>query len=457
MDGDLENANREGLVGYIKELLGDIAALEARVAELEAQNEQLRQQLGKKQPPHWAKPNRPQPSEPRFLRRKRAPEHNRGRRREEPTRIEYHALEHCPECSYRLRGESVDYVRQVVEIPEPAPVEVVEHRVLKRYCPHCEQWRSPKLDLVGQVLGQGRMGVRLISLIAYLRNGRRYTIEAIQEYLRTIHRLSIARGEVVELLHQVRRSQEPAVEGLKEQARASPILHGDETGWRENGRNGYIWGFFTPEGVRYYEYDRSRGQVVPKRILGGKVAGHLVTDFYASYNDIVGNHQRCWAHLLRDLHDLKEAHPQEEEVLGWAGAVRKLYDEAQDWLQANPEPRSEEREGKYVGLVERIHQLGLQYAQVKHPCRALAKRILRHEPELFQFVLVAGLSANNNLAERSLRPLVVIRKISGGSRSDEGTKTRMALASLFETWRAQGLNSFVECFKLLSQPSPAPT
>jgi len=59
------------------------------------------------------------------------------------------------------------------------------------------------------------------------------------------------------------------------------------------------------------------------------------------------------------------------------------------------------------------------------------------EPALFQLVLVPGLSADNNLAERSLRPLVVIRKISGGSRSDEGTKTRMALASLFETWQAR--------------------
>jgi len=53
--------------------------------------------------------------------------------------------------------------------------------------------------------------------------------------------------------------------------------------------------------------------------------------------------------------------------------------------------------------------------------------------QVFQFVLIAGLSADNNLAERSIRPLVVIRKISGGSRNAEGTKTRMALASLFET------------------------
>ncbi len=94
----------------------------------------------------------------------------------------------------------------------------------------------------------------------------------------------------------------------------------------------------------------------------------------------------------------------------------------------------------------------MQFARTKkHACQALCKRLLRHEDELFQFVFVAGLSTDNNLAERSIRPLVVIRKISGGSRSPEGTKTRMALASLFETWQARGLNPFDECLRLLSQ------
>ena len=96
--------------------------------------------------------------------------------------------------------------------------------------------------------------------------------------------------------------------------------------------------------------------------------------------------------------------------------------------------------------------MGLAYARMKkHPCQALAKRLLRHQDELFLFVLLEGLSADNNLAERSLRPLVVARKISGGTRSSEGSKTRMALASLFETWRARALNPFMQCFSLLAQ------
>ena len=429
--------------------------LEEEVVLLRAENlwlkRQLAQALGRiaelekgqhSPPPPFVKANRPKREEPKKSRRKRAAEHNHSRRREEPTQTVEHVLERCPECNYRLSGTSLDYSRQVIELPPPQPVEVIEHRVIKRYCPSCESWRSPKLDLKGQVIGQGRMGVVLASLIAYLRQTLRLPIRRIQDYLKTIHQLTISSGEIVELLHHVRRASVEVVKGLKGEVRASAVKHGDETGWRENGRNGYIWCFATPgeQGVRYYEYDHSRGQGVVKRILGERGYGHLVSDFYAGYNDYAGKQQRCWVHLLRDLHEVKEAHPQEGEVVEWAKAVRQLHDEGQEWLEkgtdppdwgASGNPPEEQREMKYVSLMEEAHQLGLRYAQRKgHPCQALAKRIVRHEDELFQFVVVPGLSADNNLVERSIRPMVVVRKISGGTRSTEGTKTRMALANL---------------------------
>ena len=100
-----------------------------------------------------------------------------------------------------------------------------------------------------------------------------------------------------------------------------------------------------------------------------------------------------------------------------------------------------------------VERLGLLYAREQHPCRALAKRILRHQDELFQFVLVAGVAADNNLAERSLRPLVVVRKISGGTRSPKGSRTRMILASVFATLKARGLNPYTECLALLQTKS----
>jgi len=67
---------------------------------------------------------------------------------------------------------------------------------------------------------------------------------------------------------------------------------------------------------------------VAKRILGTDFAGHLVSDFYGGYNDLAGAHQRCWIHLLRDLHELKEEQARNSEVQEWALAVRSLYDVA---------------------------------------------------------------------------------------------------------------------------------
>jgi transposase len=438
-------AENTDLRARVTELEQHLAAALARIAELEQQ---------RRDPPPFVKPNRPPPGDPKRPRKKRAPEHNRGRLRELPTRSEPHTLDRCPDCNYRLQGQSVDYRRQVIDLPPPQPLEVVEHLVIKRWCPKCRRWRSPQLDLTGQVLGQGRIGVRIASLIAFLSQTLRLPIRRIQAYLHTLHHLTLSAGELVELRHQVRRTLQPTVETLKQQARASPILHGDETGWRENGVNGYIWAFSTPgeETVRYYDYDHGRGQAVVKRLLGGQFTGHLVSDFYCGYNVYAGKHQRCWVHLLRDLHQLKEQYADDAVVVQWAQDVRALYDEAQTWLQTQTQPSQAAREQLYVSLVARTHSLGLTYARAKnHPCQALAKRLLRHEDELFQFVLIVGLSADNNLAERSIRPLVVIRKISGGSRSAEGTKTRMALASLFETWQARRLNPFDECLKLLSQ------
>jgi transposase len=472
-----------------------LAQLRASYQRLEAENQELRGQVaelerllaevtkGRGDPPSFVRANRPKREGPKPPRKKRASEHNRVRRRDSPSRTVVHAYERCPDCNYRLSGETLDRVRQVIELPEPLPVEVTEHRVVKRYCPACEGFKSPPLDLAGQVLGQGRMGVRLASLVVYLRITLRLPIRQIQSYLETIHRLRVSVGEIVYLLDQVRETTKASVEGLRDEARKSRVLHADETGWREDGRNGYIWSFSTPgtpdgsggskDAIRYYERDQSRGQPVVRRVLGNQFKGVLVSDFYVGYNDYECRKQRCWGHLLRDLHDLKEQHkveehkveehPEDSEAVSWAQAVRALYDEAESFLAAEPKPSQEARERKYVSLVERVHALGLEHAQDQaHPTHALCKRLVRHEDELFQFVLVEGLSPNNNLAERSIRPMVVIRKISGGSRSDSGSKTTMALASLLETWRVRGLNPFTECLKLLSQkpvqtplPSPA--
>lgn len=435
-----------GLRGQVRELQQGLTAAEERIAELERT---------KKEPPVFIKPNKPKGEGPKAPRRKRAAERNHARlRAEQVTRREEHHIARCPACQCKLRKEREAWRRQVIDLPPPQAVEVTEHVVYKGYCPRCGVWKHARPALGGQVVGQRRFGARLMVLVGYLSQSLRLPQEEIQRYLQMVHGLQVSVGAIADLRRGLAERLRPVVEELKEQLRGSAIVHGDETGWREDGRNGYVWAFSTPgeEGLRYYRYAFSRGQQVVAEVLGEEFQGVLASDFHGAYNVYRGRHQRCWVHLLRDLHALKEAYPAEEGVQAWAQAVRALYDRGQAFVQAG-EQRAGEREQLYVALVGETERLGLLYARAKHPCRALAKRLLRHQDELFQFVLVAGLAADNNLAERSLRPLVVARKISGGTRSAQGSETRMLLATVFATLAARGQNPLTGCLALIAENS----
>lgn len=434
--------------------------LEEENAQLRAENQQLQEQLRqallrieelekqKTPPPSFAKANVVKPKEKK-ARKKRSPEQNGVRRRQEPTQIIEHPIQVCPDCQGRLSGISLARRRQVIEIPPPQPVEVREHQVYKGWCSYCGKWQQAPLHLEAEVVGQGRLGVGISSLIAYLRFVLRTPIRQIGVYLAQLHQVALSTGEIVEVLHRLEKYTRGAVEMLKEQVRASPLVHADETGWREDGRNGYVWSVSTPEGLRYFEYHHSRAGQVIQSLLGEDFKGVLVCDFYGGYNDLACPHQRCWVHLLRDVHDLKQTHPGEAAVQAWSEALITLYRAAVSLTGAG--------ESAYEELLVQARVLAGQYASSKaHPCRALAKRLLRHQDELFQFVLRTGVPADNNLAERSIRPLVVTRKVSGGSRSAKGSTTRMGLASLFATWQAQGLDVLAQCRLVLSLPSPLP-
>src|SRR5919197_1699326 len=208
-------------------LHAELAAAQARIAELEKR---------KTPAPGFVKANteRKNRAQPR---KKRAPEHNAGRPRAAPTQTVQHAYERCPDCGYLLRGQSIARTREVIDLPPPPPVVVTEHQILKRYCPVCQCWQVPSPDWHGQVLGQGRLGVRLVSLLAYLRTEARLPVRTIQECLATLHRVHLSTGAIVDLLERLREATEEERNALLAQARASPLAHMDETGWRGDGPN----------------------------------------------------------------------------------------------------------------------------------------------------------------------------------------------------------------------------
>jgi transposase len=447
-------AQNRALQEQVRVLSVQNAALQEQVRVLSEQNAALQEQLGgrvEKEPPAFIKPNKPKREGPKAPRRPRAKEYDRGRKRAEVvTRREEHHIARCPECGGKLCKEQEGWQREVIDLPPPQAAEVTEHVVYKGYCRRCEAWKYAAPCEAGAMVGQRRFGSRLTALIGYLTESLRLPYEAIRSYLQTIHGVELSVGAIADLRRRLAEQLQPTVEGLKAELRGSAIVHADETGWREDGQNGYVWVFSTPgeQGVRCYFFDPSRGRQVVEEVLGERFQGVLGSDFYGAYNVYRGKHQRCWVHLLRTLHELKEEHSGDETVQTWAQQLRALYDRAQAFVRAGPQSPGE-REKLYLTLVSEVERLGLLYAREEHPCRALAKRVLRHQDELFQFVLVVGLAADNNLAERSLRPLVVVRKISGGTRSPQGSQTRMTLATIFATLKARGLNPFTECLALL--------
>ncbi|MGH9059367.1 MAG: IS66 family transposase, partial [Acidimicrobiales bacterium] len=340
------------LQGQVQQLQEQVSAARARVAEVE-QGGQRRRKFGK--------PAKKRPEEPAKRRRMRAPEQNAGRPLDRPTAFARHQYEECPDCGYGLRGGSVWWQRQVVDLPPPAPLVVTEHTVVRRWCPACRQWCAPPRP-AGVSLGQGRLGVGIASLVATLRTTLRLPLAQIQLYLETLHGLRLSTGGIVDLLRRVAQTSAPLVADFQAQAQASPILHGDETGWRENGEHGYVWVLTTPgpAPVCYFARDRSRAHAVLDHLLGDQFGGVLVSDFYGAYNSYPGTHQRCWAHLLRDLHDLKEEHPDRPAVLAWARAVRRLHDWAQGFLHGTDPPTPAQRQRAHDRLVAVSHRLGLR-------------------------------------------------------------------------------------------------
>ncbi len=177
--------------------------------------------------------------------------------------------------------------------------------------------------------------------------------------------------------------------------------------------------------------------------------GHLVTDFYAAYNQLPGLKQRCWVHLLRDIHDLRTAYPDDGLLADWATAVRAVYDDARTFTSPAPHARGAAQARFQERLLAVCDPLATDPIAVQ---ARLCRRIQRHIDELFVFVAHPDVPSDNNAAERSVRPLVTSRKISGGTRSDRGSDTKMINASLFGTWDARRLNPFDQCLQLLASP-----
>lgn len=427
-----------------------IGRLEARVRELEAERD--------RNDPTTKMPGLKPAATPR--RRKDGPRkrraHGFSRARTQPTEQVVHAAETCPHCATPLGGGWVAWRKEVLEIPA-APVRVIEHVYLARRCPNraCRaRVTPPPADAteLGVAAERDRLGVGLVSLIAALRAELRLPVGQIQWYLGAVHGLELSVGAIVGALHGVAQRGAGAVDQIRAAIRAGPVVYADETGLREDGTNGYLWSFSTDR-ERYFVRGGRNKEVVDE-VLGLAFAGVLVTDFYAAYDHYDGPHQRCWTHLLRDIHSLVEKHPADAILAAWAAQVHAVYERARRVTSPDTVVRVRAQRQCEADLLA-VCQPDLDGVAPTVPQAVLCRRIQKYLPELFSFVGDPAVPSTNNAAERSVRPIVIQRKISGGTRSPTGTTTFTRLATLFGTWRARGLDPLLACRRLLLDQATA--
>jgi transposase len=359
-----------------------------------------------------------------------------GAWRERPERADQtqeHRLPCCPHCRGDLQRCQQTRRRYIEDLPQDLKPVVTEHVIHRDWCPHCRQHVEP---VVPDALPGAMLGHRVVALSAWLHYGLGQTLSQIVEVLGQHLHLKLTPGGLVQMWRRYGRVLEGWYEQIQAAAQQAAVLHGDETGWRVDGRTHWLWCFSTTQETCYM-IDRSRGGPALRKFFREEFAGTLVSDFWGAYNAVVSSRkQRCLVHLLRDLDYVETYRTLTDDWRAFAKRLRRLIGDAiRLWKREAVPP--EEYGSRRARLAARLQDLIA--ASWEHPeARRLCKRLRRHQDELFTFLDVEGVPFENNHAERAIRPAVIIRKNSLCNRSAEGARTQANFMSVYRTLKQRG-------------------
>ncbi len=416
-----------------------IAEQDTHIAEQDTHIAELNGKLnGPQVDPATPSGQRPVYTKPPAPKRRRKPGAKKGHeptRRPKPQRIDKrksHRLDLCPDCGGELQRCNRKRTRTVEDILDDIKAVVTEHTLHRDYCPACRKHVEP---VVPDALPKATIGHRLVSLTAWLHYGLGVTIEQVREILGYHLQTRLSAGGLVAMWQRVARIFESWYEQIAREALESAVLHADETGWRVNGITYWLWCFANPD-LCYYLIDRSRGSPALEKFFIEAFDGVLVTDFWAAYNAVsAGDRQCCLVHLLRELEKVDQSNASAE----WQAFVKKLRRLVRDGIRLRKRPDFDPE--TYASRIGRIDQRLMALARAaytdKHASR-LAKRLLKYCDGLFTFLDHPAVPFENNLAERMIRPAVVLRKNSQSNRSEKGAATQAVLMSVYRTLKLRG-------------------
>ena len=256
------------------------------------------------------------------------------------------------------------------------------------------------------------------------------------------------------------RKAEELDEDLRQKIQASDDLHLDETGWRVEGVNHHL-GYARHEHLAFFHSDRHRSTAVAEALVGTKFGGILNTDGYCVYDALwAADQQTCLSHLWRaaqELEPLLQTLPQTDDAQrrakGFSDRVQKLIGEAcqlgRRWREKPVQAAQARRwESTFQQRLKKICARALAHPQTEK----LRLRLRENRAKLFTFIRPPEIRATNNPAEPSLRPSVILRKLTLGSRSRAGARQHSVLSSLLITAQRQGRNARTASLALFTQP-----
>lgn len=285
----------------------------------------------------------------------------------------------------------------------------------------------------GVGLGEWRLaGPMLCALIVSLAYRMRMSRSKIREFLYDWLGIQLSTGTIQRCVEESARACAPVEDQLVEQIVNSGLLHADETTHKERKTLLWLWVFATRFSVLYFIGYRS-AEII-ENLLGQSYAGWLMSDGYRIYRGYA-NRLRCWAHLLRKAKGLEESLDRRgqrfgkrtREVLGIL--MNAVY-------QAREDPPAGDLKQIHARLLEELRALcQIMKASSHKKTRELAGELLNDWGAVFAVLSRPDLPLTNNEAERLLRHLVILRRITYGTRSENGTRALALLASIVETCR----------------------
>jgi len=349
-------------------------------------------------------------------------------------------LKHCTHCQRELGAPHSWRERYSIDTPPPQKPDITEWQLARYHCRGCGKWVQGQPE---GLFGKSPFGINLIMKVLDMKYRGKDTDEYIQESLKRWHGIDLSDGGVHAILDHAAVLFGSFYEAIKQALREGKVVQADETGWRVEGENWYVWAFLNPE-VTLYQIENTRGGGVPKEALKD-FHGVLIHDAYQGYNAVEGvEHGICGVHFLRHTHDdLAEADGASEEAkefhrqMTWFFRVarrkkKRCQNDAELLALHRSMSRALERYWKDVTyadpLVESTREWWLE----------------KRGDQLLTFLKYESVPWDNNAAERAVRPMVRRRKITGGSRSERGAEREAINMSCITTLLKQGKDLFRE-------------